>query len=483
MSNFPNKNVKTKWTDEKGNTVAQLDQMGNFYAESVNFADGTSQSTAASGGGGGGSAAPQIPLAGVASPTPAYSPVESPSTINPGFYVEDAAGLWHAQAGIDQNTHSNNPPVPIGVLTWTRMQWYRDSLIPLQNGNNAFMSINHIQGVNTSSANQDRALAINMCNLSAQILSFAINNNIVTLQLSTLISGFPVAEGSVPFQQGMAVIIEGLSIGTYLNGVVFNVVGAATPVGNDQVIQVSSSSFTHANVTTTADTGQIDQNIYSQAGIQIETDIIGTPQFQPDPDSELSTASFQQSDQHAGLAVAPPNNGIQALRLTYFREEGTGALCGTWGSVKPCVIRSQVQDNASNAHGNSLQQLINLYLQCTVAFTDCPDVYYAAYIDYPSEAMLGGSYGLLIKPYTGASDYAIYSEGGLCFFQGQIQTASSLQLGAFTVATLPAGTAGAIAYASNGRKVGEGSGSGTGVPVYYSNGEWRVYSTDAQVAA
>ena len=57
-------------------------------------------------------------------------------------------------------------------------------------------------------------------------------------------------------------------------------------------------------------------------------------------------------------------------------------------------------------------------------------------------------------------------------------------LGAFTVAALPAAVNnGQTAYASNGRKVGEGSGAGTGVPVYYSNGAWRVYSTDAAVAS
>ena len=53
----------------------------------------------------------------------------------------------------------------------------------------------------------------------------------------------------------------------------------------------------------------------------------------------------------------------------------------------------------------------------------------------------------------------------------------------FTVATLPSVgiSEGYIAYATNGRKVGEGGGSGTGVPVYFSNSEWRVFSTDAQV--
>jgi hypothetical protein len=51
-----------------------------------------------------------------------------------------------------------------------------------------------------------------------------------------------------------------------------------------------------------------------------------------------------------------------------------------------------------------------------------------------------------------------------------------------TVAALgTSGMEGQIAYATNGRKVGQGSGAGTGVPVYFSTGFWRVYSTDAQV--
>jgi len=57
--------------------------------------------------------------------------------------------------------------------------------------------------------------------------------------------------------------------------------------------------------------------------------------------------------------------------------------------------------------------------------------------------------------------------------------------GNYTVAALPSRNVlpGQTAYATNGRKVGEGAGNGTGVPVYFSNGAWRVYSTDAVVAA
>ena len=54
----------------------------------------------------------------------------------------------------------------------------------------------------------------------------------------------------------------------------------------------------------------------------------------------------------------------------------------------------------------------------------------------------------------------------------------------YPVASLPtAAFNGALAFASNGRKVGEASGSGTGVVVAYSNGAWRRLSDDTAVAS
>src|SRR5208337_748110 len=58
---------------------------------------------------------------------------------------------------------------------------------------------------------------------------------------------------------------------------------------------------------------------------------------------------------------------------------------------------------------------------------------------------------------------------------------AGIQLPAYTTALLPPGVPGQMAYATDGLKVGETTGHGTGVPVYYSNGVWRVYSTDAAV--
>ncbi|MGU7784870.1 hypothetical protein [Burkholderia sp. PU8-34] len=76
------------------------------------------------------------------------------------------------------------------------------------------------------------------------------------------------------------------------------------------------------------------------------------------------------------------------------------------------------------------------------------------------------------------TDYLAITESSGVNFLGAVKLAS------FVVATLPTvGTNGQIAYASNGRKTGESAGSGTGVIVYYSNSAWRVFSTDAAVAA
>ena len=52
------------------------------------------------------------------------------------------------------------------------------------------------------------------------------------------------------------------------------------------------------------------------------------------------------------------------------------------------------------------------------------------------------------------------------------------------VATLPNGLfEGEEGYATDGRKVGEGVGAGTGVEIYWSNAAWRVFSDDTAVLA
>lgn len=70
-----------------------------------------------------------------------------------------------------------------------------------------------------------------------------------------------------------------------------------------------------------------------------------------------------------------------------------------------------------------------------------------------------------------------------------IRGAPTNQLGAFTVANLPTTTmvktlgAGDMAFATNGRKDGEGAGVGTGVPVFWDGSGWKTVTTGAAVAA
>lgn len=89
--------------------------------------------------------------------------------------------------------------------------------------------------------------------------------------------------------------------------------------------------------------------------------------------------------------------------------------------------------------------------------------------------------GSQADPFDGITWQSFFQALNAAVSSGQFPTFSNL--GAFTVALLPNATEPAYAYATNGRKVGEGAGSGSGVPVYYSSGSWRVFSTDAAVLA
>lgn len=84
-----------------------------------------------------------------------------------------------------------------------------------------------------------------------------------------------------------------------------------------------------------------------------------------------------------------------------------------------------------------------------------------------------------------ASEIIMGHAGCDTLLRGPVRLDAPTGTAAFTVAGLAAivGVNGQVAYATNGRKIGEGVGAGTGVPVYFSGGAWRVYSIDAPVQA
>lgn len=72
--------------------------------------------------------------------------------------------------------------------------------------------------------------------------------------------------------------------------------------------------------------------------------------------------------------------------------------------------------------------------------------------------------------------------GGLAVAK-KIIAGGQIRPGTFTVATLPAGANGDIAFATDGRKIGELITAGTGSLVVYSNGQWRRLSDETTIAA
>ncbi len=103
-----------------------------------------------------------------------------------------------------------------------------------------------------------------------------------------------------------------------------------------------------------------------------------------------------------------------------------------------------------------------------------------------------------IRDATGSNPWAIANtSGSLSFakmeaFYGvssppdfvlRLISTGQIRLKTFTVATLPAASAGDVSFATNGRKNGEGAGLGTGVLVFYDGTAWRACDTGATVAA
>lgn len=73
----------------------------------------------------------------------------------------------------------------------------------------------------------------------------------------------------------------------------------------------------------------------------------------------------------------------------------------------------------------------------------------------------------------------------LAKIQQTLASGSPVPLPVYTVAALPASAqTGALAYASNGRKTGEGGGAGTGTPVWFNvSGQWFAVWSSAQVTS
>jgi hypothetical protein len=385
--------------------------------------------------------------AGETSPSPAYSPNEAPSGEGVTIFSEDVNGKWHQQVGMDEST-------TLASTTWAATTSFslRQSIVD-QVGNLQVVTTAGTSGgseptfgttLGATTAEGADTLVWTCRGLNAQ-------SGTMTLYRRT----YWRDNQSTTMLNGNALVSIQHTLGHGTNGGSLQDHGLYVQAMNDP-----------------ADPGPI----YSMVGLQCETDFNGAPALQPVVDGEISCASYQFADNHTG-SIAPPTLGVSCSRVQYYREEGSG----TYSSVGPAGIRVRMTNNSTVDY--QFQAMTGIEVQVSdetgtpLHMVGIGITVLAPGSNRLDDANIGistGNFGL-----THANDIAIEVAGGLC-----IMGVTSFQQ--FTVSTLPTGgivSEGVQAYATNGRKVGEGAGSGTGVPVYFSNGQWRVYSTDAQVQA
>jgi hypothetical protein len=106
----------------------------------------------------------------------------------------------------------------------------------------------------------------------------------------------------------------------------------------------------------------------------------------------------------------------------------------------------------------------------------------AAFTESVFTAGMGATDNRLVRT-DGTSTKKVQGTGITVSDTDAVSGVTSLILTGVVVASLPAGSAGMLAFATNGRKNGEGAAAGTGVLVFHDGTNWCACDTGATVAA
>lgn len=379
-----------------------------------------------SGGGTGSSTLLEIPIAGGSSvPSPLIAN-ETPISLNPVIYYQDAGSSWHAASGVD--TTSTDAHRTTGTVAWFQKYYFRDTGASTQGGKNALVSINHLINGATEYDIQDRGLWISSTNISASIASFSITTNVVSVVVSGVLSG---GGTGTTFRPGMRVRCSGLAVGTYLNAVDLFISTVTNNGGGNYTI---TAPFTHADVTSTGDTGKLDQAFYSMTCSQMEMDIVGTPTATGSPDGEMSCLSLQVSSGLVSNVGRPQTYGANVIRAQYYREASS---TGDFTSGEPTAnIRSIFTDLSANSSPVGTIHR-NIFVKASNA-GNTNLAYYAVHVQAVSGGRFGGgNIGLLVDDFgSNAADYAIQTLGtGQCSFNGNVIVGGTLSVSTWPTTT------------------------------------------------
>ena len=187
------------------------------------------------------------------------------------------------------------------------------------------------------------------------------------------------------------------------------------------------------------------------------------------PDFECSGVVVDANDDEVlTILVTPlfiPPSAGQSGTVTSFNTR-TGAVVPALDDYESLLLTDATLDagfNVADANGFQIK--------------DEDDGGYMYVGTTANDGLLVSAVGTLVELVANTTTLSL-SSGGL---NGSATINAPFQLLSSVVASLPSGVLGQIMYASDGLKVGETTGHGTGVIVYYSNSAWRVFSTDAQV--
>lgn len=188
-----------------------------------------------------------------------------------------------------------------------------------------------------------------------------------------------------------------------------------------------------------------------------------------------------------GVTGGSQGNGTLNFGTLY---EGGTSLAAKYGALASANVFTAAQTvSVDSAATNTVTTVATL----RSTSTGTPAAGIGVALDFAAETAagnneIGARIGAVTTDVTSTSEdfdlvFSAMAAGAAVAERGRITSKGTYKYPSFTVAALPAGTAGETAFASNGRKNGEGAAAGTGVLVFHDGTAWRACDTGATVAA